>query len=35
MIFHRYEDQYFLFQVWLIGDTIGSGFSRGKLSLKR
>jgi hypothetical protein len=23
VIFHRYGDQYFLFQVWAIGDTIG------------
>ena len=23
LIFHRYGDQYFLFQVWAVGDTIG------------
>ncbi len=23
LIFHRYGDQYFLFQVWVVGDTIG------------
>jgi len=24
VIFHRYGDQYFLFQIWAVGDTIGS-----------
>jgi hypothetical protein len=23
LIFHRYGDQYFLFQVWVVGDTLG------------
>lgn len=31
VIFHRYEDQYFLFQVWAIGDTIGSEIPKSSL----
>ena len=31
VIFHRYGDQYFLFQVWAIGDTIGSEIPKSSL----
>jgi hypothetical protein len=31
VIFHRYGDQYFLFQVWATGDTIGSEFPKSSL----
>jgi len=30
-IFHRYGDQYFLFQVWALGDTIGSEIPKSSL----
>ena len=31
VIFHRYGDQYFLFQVWAVGDTIGSEIPRSSM----
>ncbi|HYV05726.1 MAG TPA: hypothetical protein VFB82_14125, partial [Blastocatellia bacterium] len=31
VIFHRYGDQYFLFQVWAVGDTIGSEIPRSSV----
>lgn len=31
VIFHRYGDQYFLFQVWAVGDTIGSEIPKSSL----
>jgi len=31
LIFHRYGDQYFLFQVWEIGDTIGEEIPKSSM----
>jgi hypothetical protein len=31
VIFHRYGDQYFLYQAWATGDTIGSEFPKSSL----
>jgi hypothetical protein len=31
VIFHRYGDQYFLFQVWAVGDTIGSEIPKSSM----
>jgi hypothetical protein len=31
VIFHRYGDQYFLFQVWAIGDNIGSEIPKSSI----
>ena len=31
LIFHRYGDQYFLFQVWAVGDTIGSEIPKSSM----
>jgi hypothetical protein len=31
VIFHRYGDQYFLFQVWAIGDTLGSEIPKSSI----
>jgi hypothetical protein len=31
VIFHRYGDQYFLFQVWAVGDTTGSEIPKSSM----
>jgi hypothetical protein len=34
VIFHRYGEQYFLFQVWAVGDTIGSEMPKSSIELQ-